>query len=77
MQRLRKLRSVSFSHASLCRQDVFIANFALLPLLAKFTNYQYGGRPLGLSFVKYLAQDGSDPMQGGEGMEGMTQDQTM
>ena len=47
------------------------------PPLAKFTNYQYGGRPLGLSFVKYLAQDGTDALQGGDGMEGMTQDQTM
>lgn len=44
--------------------------------VAKFTGYQYGGRPLGLTYVKY-SNAGS-----GEGMEdaeagGMTQDQMM
>lgn len=44
--------------------------------IAKFQGYQYGGRPLNLSFVKYLNQ------AGGEGMEtdahgGLTQDQIM
>jgi len=46
--------------------------------IAKFTGYEYGGRPLGLSFVKYLnyGQNGADhPMDGGE--QTMTQDQVM
>ncbi|GJC77782.1 putative RNA-binding protein [Colletotrichum liriopes] len=45
--------------------------------IAKFQGYQYGGRPLGLSFVRYLNTAGS-----GDGMEtdahaGLTQDQIM
>ncbi|KAF3915663.1 Nucleolin [Arthrobotrys entomopaga] len=32
--------------------------------IAKFTGYQYGGRPLGLSFVKYTNAKGSDAMEG-------------
>ena len=47
-----------------------------LPNLAKFTGYQYGGRPLGLSYVKY-----TNIVNGGDAMEGteptMTQDQIM
>ena len=38
--------------------------------IAKFTGYQYGGRPLGLSYIKYLNQ-------GGEEAEPMQQDQIM
>lgn len=37
--------------------------------IAKFTGYQYGGRPLGLSFVKYLGQN----QMGDGGMEGLDQ----
>ena len=34
---------------------------------AKFTGYQYGGRPLGLTFVKYVnAAAGDAPMSGAE-----------
>ena len=45
--------------------------------IAKFQGYQYGGRPLGLSFVKYLT-----PGAGGDSMDtdphvGLTQDQIM
>lgn len=45
--------------------------------IAKFQGYQYGGRPLGLSFVKYLT-----PGSGGDIMDtdthgGLTQDQIM
>ncbi|EFX00829.1 rnp domain containing protein [Grosmannia clavigera kw1407] len=45
--------------------------------ISKFQGYQYGGRPLGLSFVKYLT-----PGVGGSSMEsdhhnGLTQDQIM
>ena len=43
--------------------------------LAKFTGYQYGGRPLGLTFVKY--QTPGDVMDGTEQTGGMTQDQIM
>ena len=46
--------------------------------IAKFQGYQYGGRPLGLSFVKYLTPGNS----GGDAMDtdphgGLTQDQIM
>jgi RNA recognition motif-containing protein len=44
--------------------------------IEKFTGYQYGGRPLGLSFVKYQT-----PGSGGDAMEteatSLTQDQIM
>lgn len=33
--------------------------------IAKFTGYQYGGRPLGLTYVKYM-NEGGDMMDGGE-----------
>lgn len=44
--------------------------------IEKFSGYQYGGRPLGLSFVKY-----QNPNAGGDAMEteatSLTQDQIM
>ena len=43
--------------------------------LAKFTGYQYGGRPLGLTYAKY--QNAGDAMDGQEDTGGMTQDQIM
>ena len=43
---------------------------------AKFSGYQYGGRPLGLTYVKYLSA-GGDAMEGTEGTGGLTQDQIM
>lgn len=44
---------------------------------AKFTGYQYGGRPLGITFVKYLnAGPGPDMVDHGE-PQGLTQDQIM
>ena len=49
------------------------------PLLAaKFTGYQYGGRPLGITFVKYMnmVSGPGDPMDGAE-PTGLTQDQIM
>ena len=46
-----------------------------LTLAAKFSGYQYGGRPLGLSFVKYAnLSNGGDAM---EAEPSMTQDQMM
>ena len=42
--------------------------------IAKFTGYQYGGRPLGLTYVKYGGQ-GGDMMEGQEG--GDLQEQMM
>ena len=42
----------------------------------KFSGYQYGGRPLGLTYVKYL-NDGGDAMEGTEGPANLTQDQIM
>ncbi|KAI4156456.1 MAG: hypothetical protein LQ340_000271 [Diploschistes diacapsis] len=43
--------------------------------IAKFTGYQYGGRPLGLTFVKYTNASG-DSMPGTEPI-GMSQEQMM
>jgi RNA recognition motif-containing protein len=49
----------------------------LLICLAKFTGYQYGGRPLGITFVRYAHP--SAPGDGGDVAEdpAMTQDQMM
>ena len=44
---------------------------------AKFTGYQYGGRPLGLTYVKYTNQSNGDAMEGTEHTGGLTQDQIM
>ena len=44
---------------------------------AKFTGYQYGGRPLGLTYVKYQGANGADAMEGEEATGGLTQDQIM
>lgn len=44
---------------------------------AKFTGYMYGGRPLGLTYVKYTNANGQDAMEGQEAAGGMTQDQMM
>ena len=44
--------------------------------IAKFTGYQYGGRPLGLTFVKYSNANGMDAMEGTEAT-GMTQQEIM
>ncbi|PTU18185.1 hypothetical protein P175DRAFT_0504088 [Aspergillus ochraceoroseus IBT 24754] len=47
--------------------------------IAKFTGYQYGGRPLGITFVKYMTPGApqGDVMDGGESTGGITQDQIM
>ncbi|PHH83466.1 hypothetical protein CDD83_2983 [Cordyceps sp. RAO-2017] len=44
--------------------------------IAKFQGYQYGGRPLNLSFVKYLNQGGNENMET-DTHGGLTQDQIM
>ncbi|KAJ6162941.1 hypothetical protein N7497_002920 [Penicillium chrysogenum] len=47
--------------------------------IAKFSGYQYGGRPLGITFVKYM-NAGPAPeemMEGQESAVGLTQDQIM
>lgn len=44
--------------------------------VAKFTGYQYGGRPLGLTYVKYMNANGGDAMEDTEAAS-MTQDQIM
>jgi len=43
--------------------------------ISKFTGYQYGGRPLGLSFVRYANQNGEHMDTDATG--GLTQDQIM
>lgn len=48
--------------------------------IAKFTGYQYGGRPLGITFVKYMNAGPGDPdaMDGDfQPPSGITQDQIM
>ncbi|KAJ9648844.1 g-strand binding protein [Coniosporium tulheliwenetii] len=45
--------------------------------ISKFTGYQYGGRPLGLSYVKYTNVSNGDAMEGTEATGGLTQDQIM
>ena len=50
--------------------------------IQKFSGYQYGGRPLGLSYVKYLGDGEYIKSEGDykvedEGTMGMTQDQMM
>ncbi|KAI3090260.1 hypothetical protein CBS147338_9182 [Penicillium roqueforti] len=47
--------------------------------IAKFSGYQYGGRPLGITFVKYMnAGPGPEEMmEGQESTVGLTQDQIM
>lgn len=44
--------------------------------IAKFQGYQYGGRQLGLSFVRYL-QPGADAMDTTEQHSGLTQNDIM
>jgi hypothetical protein len=46
-------------------------------MTAKFTGYQYGGRPLGLTYVKYTNQGNGEAMEGTEHTGGLTQDQIM
>ncbi|OJJ02537.1 hypothetical protein ASPVEDRAFT_133475 [Aspergillus versicolor CBS 583.65] len=45
--------------------------------IAKFTGYQYGGRPLGITFVKYLTPQGPGDVMDDEPTGGITQDQIM
>ncbi|KAJ5476559.1 Nucleotide-bindingalpha-beta plait [Penicillium sp. IBT 31633x] len=47
--------------------------------IAKFSGYQYGGRPLGITFVKYMnaGPPGMEEMEGQEPTDGLTQDQIM
>jgi hypothetical protein len=44
--------------------------------IAKFQGYQYGGRPLNLSFVKYVSQGAPENMET-DPHDGLTQDQMM
>jgi RNA recognition motif-containing protein len=44
--------------------------------ITKFQGYSYGGRPLGLAYVKYLTPGGDDSMDTDQ-HGGLTQDQMM
>ncbi|KAL8952503.1 MAG: hypothetical protein Q9222_001606 [Ikaeria aurantiellina] len=44
--------------------------------ISKFTGYQYGGRPLGLTYVKYMTAGSGEAMEDTEAT-GVTQDQIM
>lgn len=50
----------------------------LINYTAKFTGYQYGGRPLGITFVRYVHPPGSGEAGNvGDESAGITQDQIM
>lgn len=59
------------------RHHPLLYRHELMLWAAKFTGYQYGGRPLGLSYVKYLGANGSEAIEGTEQAGGLTQDQMM
>jgi len=67
---------LSVSHTQLRTTMIILTIYA-----AKFSGYQYGGRPLGLTYVRYSNQQPAmDPMQGQEQTSmpmGLTQDQIM
>lgn len=72
MRKLLKLQLVRHSYLP------YVRGVANLCVLAKFTGYQYGGRPLGITFVKYITPPGhGDAMDGAEPTSGLTQDQIM
>ncbi len=45
--------------------------------ISKFQGYQYGGRPLGLSFVKYVTPGSGPDLMDTDHLGGLTQDQIM
>jgi hypothetical protein len=77
MLRALKQQSVSFltfpSNGEYVVSLVSVADY----LPDKFSGYQYGGRPLGLTYVKYTNPSNGDAMEGAEGTAPVTQDQMM
>lgn len=67
---MQRRLSVCFSGRGVARSFTNIS-------AAKFTGYQYGGRPLGLAYVKYTNVNNGDAMEGTEHTSGLTQDQIM
>ena len=70
--------TIENAETAICR---FIQNFHTEEVtnivIAKFTGYQYGGRPLGLTFVKYVNPGAGDAMEGAEPTGTISQDQIM
>lgn len=68
------------AETAICKKftNFFDTGLSINISIAKFSGYQYGGRPLGLSYVKYnsYGQNGGDMMEGQE-QQGLTQDQIM
>lgn len=65
------------AETAICKSYRLLSMRKLLTIdTAKFSGYMYGGRPLGLTFVKYTNANGND-MEGQEATGGMTQDQMM
>ena len=60
-----------------CCSEGPLASLVLTMMTAKFTGYQYGNRPLGLTYVKYTNIGSGDAMEGTETTGGLTQDQIM
>jgi hypothetical protein len=65
------------AETAICKFPALSIEQQLTLAIAKFTGYQYGGRPLGLSFVKYTNLGNGDAMEGTEHTGGLTQDQIM
>lgn len=75
MRRLLRLQFVSaWSHEIF----IIIDLKKLTVIAAKFTGYQYGGRPLGITFVRYVHPSGAGSVGDvGDESAGITQDQMM
>ena len=69
--------SAENAETAICRFCLFAGVHVLIQDTAKFTGYMYGGRPLGLTFVKYTNVNGGEAMDGQEPAGGMTQEQMM
>ena len=65
------------AETSICELSEYVQVHHPNSFQAKFTGYQYGGRPLGLSYVRYSNQSNGDDAMDAEATGGLTQDQIM
>jgi hypothetical protein len=76
-----EFESADVAETAICKFIVLKISLQLVLLTchaAKFFGYQYGGRPLGITFVKYAHPSGpEDAMDATETPGGLTQDQIM
>lgn len=73
---LKTLRQLSVCIPHHTFSGVF-SSILLTIFIAKFSGYLYGGRPLGLSYVKYTNNYSSNNEDAMEGAPTLTQDQIM